>query len=345
MKKERFKLLLGIIVLAIIFGCKKDDTPDGPVTPTARDKKEVYAEDIKAIEDYLKTHTFNYETFDFDNPYAESNDGFKIVFDTLDVKKTPEKKPLIDFVETKTVKDSDIDYKLYILKLREGKGDSLHLLDQFISGIEGKLLNNNVFFKSSEFKSSLLTVPGTVGVVKGLREAILEFNIATGYIERDNGDITQKEQGIGAVFIPSGLAYFSLQRGEIPAYSPLIFKFDIYGKTYSDFDKDKIPSHIENPKEDENNYIDTDGDSTPDIVDADDDNDGVVTDQEIDKETITGTSKEDIEAKGKNLPKNKFLINITKIKEGDFEGEVLVFKDENENGIYDHLDKDYPEEQ
>lgn len=343
MKKERVLGVFGLMVFfVVLFGCKKDDTPDAPIIIPIKDKKEVYEKDLATIETYLKTHTFNYEDFNFTDPYDAANDNFKIVFDTLDIAKTPDKKPLKDFVTSKVVKDSEIDYMLYMLKLREGKGQSVHILDNAILNYKGILLDGKEF---DERMTEPVKQDLTYGIgVKGYREAVVEFKTATEYIENKDGSIAYKNYGMAAVFIPSGLAYFAASSNEIPAYSPLIFTINIIGRSYTDYDLDGIPSYIENPiVEDE--YVDIDGDDRADHLDPDDDNDGIATLAEIDKETITGATKEEVKTKGEDLPKNKFLIAIIKVKDDLYEGKVIVFNDENKNGIYDHLDKNYPEEQ
>ena len=80
------------------------------------------------------------------------------------------------------------------------------------------------------------------------------------------------------MFIPSGLGYFSGSGPGIPAYSNLIFKFELYQYEPNDHDSDNVPSYVEDLDGDFDLISDnTDGDALVNFVDPDDDNDGVLT--------------------------------------------------------------------
>ena len=67
----------------------------------------------------------------------------------------------------------------------------------------------------------------------------------------------------------------------IPAYSPIIFKFDLYQYFENDHDNDNVPSYLEDIDGDgELNNDDTDGNRVPDYLDPDDDGDGIPTKNE-----------------------------------------------------------------
>src|SRR5690606_32052266 len=88
--------------------------------------------------------------------------------------------------------------------------------------------------------------------------------------------------GLGVMFIPSGLAYFGSPLIGVPAYSNLIFRFELYQMEVNDHDNDGIPSYLEDINENGNVYDDnTDGDNIPNFLDNDDDGDGVLTINEL----------------------------------------------------------------
>ena len=88
--------------------------------------------------------------------------------------------------------------------------------------------------------------------------------------------------GSGIMFVPSGLGYYNSGSASIPAYSTLVFSFNLNTLRYRDHDKDGIPSYleVENIDDDPRKY-DTDNDGTPNYLDIDDDNDGKITRGEI----------------------------------------------------------------
>lgn len=351
MRKEKLSGLLAIFILLLIVACDKDDTATN-TAPSIRDKAEVYVEDTTKIYNFLTSHTFNYEAFNFGTPYDPSNAKFQIKFDTLK-QKDDKRTPLIKYVIPKFYTDaSGFKYKYYILKLREGKGDSIGQLEEAVLTYRKMLLDKSVFEEKTLPAALNLTgvesvINGTPNVVNGqiagIREGLKFFKTATSYSEGEDGVVTYTDFGMGAAFVPSGMGYFSFSLiTGVPEYSPLIITFNVLGRSSTDFDRDGIPSTLENNTAEGDVDVNTDGDRFPNYSDEDDDNDGVLTSDEIDIEIITAATKEAVEAEASNLPKNKFLVAITKVTEGNFEGEILVFKDENKNGIYDHLDKDYP---
>ena len=63
--------------------------------------------------------------------------------------------------------------------------------------------------------------------VKGFSESVSEFNIATNTVDNGDGTFTYQNYGVGAVFMPSALGYYSQGVSIITPYSPLIFKLKI----------------------------------------------------------------------------------------------------------------------
>lgn len=286
LKKEKMQIQMNlrkfcftlVAVTFVTLSCVPDD--DSPDVIPARDRQEVYDEDIAEIEAFLNTHFYNYEEFDDVNPYSLANDEFEVVFDTINSEAgTGDKTPLIDQVETKIVNQDGIDYKLYILKVREGLGDNLHLLDKAVVKYNGSLSDGSSFDSAVTPTSfNLTTVGSTFGVVTGFREGLVEFNTSTGFEDNPDGTTVYREHGIGAIFIPSGLAYFSGVAAGVPSYSPIFFKISLLGRIDTDFDSDGVPSHLEDLDGDGDATNDnTDGDSFVNFLDEDDDGDGVLT--------------------------------------------------------------------
>lgn len=99
------------------------------------------------------------------------------------------------------------------------------------------------------------------------------------------------------MFIPSGLAYYSESRQNIPVYSSLIYSIKLYEVQRVDHDGDGILSYLQDMNNDGymltlpagiSNPDDTDGDGIPDFRDVDDDGDQFLTKVEI-KELVTNT--------------------------------------------------------
>ncbi|MGB6268110.1 MAG: hypothetical protein WBF67_03790, partial [Olleya sp.] len=240
LRKITFTLLS---TLVLIFACKEDEET---ITFVERDRAEVYAEDLAEIEAFLSTHFYNYEEFESNPIYSDlssspynvtPNDSFEIVFDTIEGVNI-NKIPLMDQVEEKIVTEDDIDYKLYILRVRQGTGNTINPLDAVGVLYEGNLLDGETFDSADIVNApfNLTSVGGSFGVITGLREALIEFQAREAFSENGDGTTTNHNFGIGAVFIPSGLGYFSTPTASIPSYTPLIFKFDLLTRINTYYD-------------------------------------------------------------------------------------------------------------
>src|SRR5690606_3435399 len=119
--------------------------------------------DEETLQAYLQTHFYNYE--EFENPPA----GFDYVvrFDTI-AGVNANKTPIIEsgLLYPKTVTKNDIDYKMYILKIREGVGRQLTFADSAYVAYQGVLTNRKVF-ESNTAVPSWFDLPGYV--VRGTR--------------------------------------------------------------------------------------------------------------------------------------------------------------------------------
>lgn len=288
-----------LLLSVLIFSCSKDDNVDDGTVP-ARDRAEQELADQEALKEYLETHFYNYE--EFENP--GENFDYTIRIDTIDAANA-DKTPLIesDLLQVKTITRENVDYKIYILKVREGAEDRPTFADSTFVSYRGELLNQKLFDNSVTPVWFDLT-----RVVTGFAQTMPEFKGASGYtVNPDNTVTFTNDYGIGAVFMPSGLGYFSTPQFSIPSYSPLVFTFKLYEVNQADHDGDGIPSWMEDLNNDEIlGNDDTDKDLLPNYIDADDDNDRIPTREEIVKN----------------------------------EDGTLTFPDKDNDGTPDYLDKD-----
>lgn len=340
MKIRKILLLLFPMMVVAIVSCNNDD--DGTSTTPPRDRQEVYDEDKVEIDDFLATHYYNYEDFDFDNPYSEANDSFRIVFDTIIPGETDDKIPLIDRPELKfkMVEDSEgIEYKLYYLDVREGAGNVVHFTDRVQVIYEGSTIPSDDVFEEivNEAPLSLISVGSDYGIVQGLASAFTEFKTSTSFTSNGDGTVQYHGHGIGAVFIPSGLGYFNQTTANFSSYTPLIFKFYLMERTVLDHDLDGIPSYLEDIDGNLNAYDDdTDGDLAPNFVDNDDDGDLVLTIDEVDfpePYTITLGDPDPVFAENEYEISREVNGTVVTIK-------TVVLTDTNDDGIPDYLDPD-----
>lgn len=268
------KLFITSLFLAVLtVSCEKDD--DEPEIIPERDRAEQEVEDQEALEEYLATHFYNYE--EFENP-SESFD-YVVRVDTIN-ETNADKIPLIEseLLEKKTITRNEVDYTIYFLKVREGEGEQPKFTDDIYFTYRGELLNRQMFDNSMTpvWFNLLETIPGYSFVFP-------EFKGASGFeVNEDNTITWENDFGIGAVFMPSGMGYFSQSKDKITAYSPLVFSFQLLGVKEADHDNDGVPSWMEDLNGD--GIItndDTDGDGRPNYADADDDGDFIPTREEI----------------------------------------------------------------
>jgi len=298
MQLNKFFILSFISALTLI-SCDEDDNGNAPEFEE-RDPEEQAIADEDSINDFLDTHFYNYE--EFENPSDDFD--YMVRFDTI-AGENADKTPLSEEenLEMKTVVNNDVEYNMYVLKVREGEGQQPKFTDSTLVNYRGELLNLSAFDNASTPVWFDLTT-----LIKGFSAGIVEFKGATGFtVNPDNTVDFNDDYGIGALIFPSGLGYFSSSQPSIPPYSPLIFNVQLLGVNEADHDRDGIPSWMEDLNEN-NNILDddTDEDGTPNFADPDDDGDGTPTRDEI-------------------------IIN---------EDGSLEFPDSNGNGTPDYLDPD-----
>lgn len=310
MNKFKYYFIL-IIACLSLFSCSKDD--NSIETEPLRDFGEQFKTDKEAIEEYLDTYTFVHtnapgETRDQDVVFSKITDPVnqRSIKSYLNSDTFPK-------LIKKTLELHGITYEFYYLVLREGTGDSPCNVDEVLASYKGDYLYRTVAKEAvppkgdtpgkeavpSELLASQfekLTYPEDFfdlsNVVVGWSEVFPEFKTGDNPTEAGDGTLRYNNFGAGVMFLPSGLAYYSVPKDGIPSYSPLVFSFKLYAIKRSDLDNDGIPSYLEDVNGD--NYMrtfaagvpnpdDSDEDGIPNYLDIDDDGDGYVTKFEITK--------------------------------------------------------------
>ena len=342
LKLMKLRNYLGLaIVLLLCVGCPSDD--DGIEAIAARDRGEQALEDDAEIREYLETHFYNYE--EFENPTADFD--YKIRFDTI-ASVNSDKTPIIDRPELTSITYNrvDTDQTVYILTARQGSSEkpAATYTDSTLVTYTGRNLNSSVFDSSPNPVWFDLT-----GTIDGFQNGIAGFKGAgAGPLENGDGTTTYEDYGVGAVFIPSGLAYFNSPPGSVEIYSPLVFTFSVFDVIITDHDGDGIISIDEDL--DGNGFLFDEADNPDDdfafaFQDPDDDNDGVTTRLEItldeegnlvsfidtDGDGINNHLDDDDDGDGRNT--------IDEIRVNSSTG-VVTYTDTDGDGTPDYLDAD-----
>ena len=270
----KFKLyILLITILLLGFSCGDDDD-DGIVEIPEADRTEQQVIDNDSLVSFLQSHYVD-ESLLTNNP--------TILFNEIEINQLPEdgelpnpdqNSLLIDMVETLTTTYFDVEYEYYILKINQGGSEnSPNFSDKVRVSYEGTLMDDTVFDSSSTPVDFDLT-----STIAGWGRVLPEYNNAEDFIVNSDGTVTYNNPGIGIMFLPSGLGYYSAAAGTVPVYSNLIFKFKVFQSEVNDHDFDNVPSHLEDLNGDYDlTNDDTDDDTFADFVDSDDDNDGTLT--------------------------------------------------------------------
>ena len=255
------------------FSCG-DDEGDGITEVPEADRTEQQVIDNDSLVGYLQTHYIN-ETILSNNP--------SISFENIEINELPEdgelpnpdqNSLLIDLVETFTTTYFDVEYEYYVLRINQGGSEvSPNFSDKVRVSYEGSLMDDTIFDSSISPVDFDLTA-----TIAGWGRVLPEFNNAEDFIINSDGTVTYNNPGVGIMFLPSGLGYYSAAAGSVPVYSNLIFKFKIFQSEVNDHDFDNVPSHLEDIN---GNYDltddNSDDDTFADFVDSDDDNDGTLT--------------------------------------------------------------------
>lgn len=265
--------IAGLLGLGVS-SCNNDDNGIPTIPPRDRGEEAIAAE--AELVEFLQTHFYNYEEFETPPPGF----NFEVVIDTIEGDNA-DKTPLFNQVETKVVTDrdeEDVTYNLYILKALAGEGNQPTFVDSTLVTYRGTLLDGSQFDGSPNPVWFDLT-----GVIDGFQEGLVEFRGATSQTVNSDGTVSFEGFGSGALFIPSGIAYFNQPPSpSIPLYAQLVFTFNVLEAVVADHDQDGIISLDEDLNNNGNELDDdTDSDGIPDFADFDDDNDGIPTRDEI----------------------------------------------------------------
>ncbi len=270
----KFKLyILLIAILSLGFSCGDDDD-DGVIEVPEADRTEQQVIDNDSLVTFLQSH------------YVDSSlltNNSTILLNEIEISQLPENGELpnpnqnsllIDMVETLTTTYFDVEYEYYILKINQGGSEnSPNFSDKVRVSYEGALMDDTVFDSSSTPVDFDLT-----STIAGWGRVLPEYNNAEDFVINSDGTVTYNNPGIGIMFLPSGLGYYSAAAGSVPVYSNLIFKFKVFQSEVNDHDFDNVPSHLEDLDGDYDlTNDDTDEDTFADFVDSDDDNDGTLT--------------------------------------------------------------------
>jgi hypothetical protein len=296
-----------IIVFITVFSACNEDDGLGITPPEIRDRAVQQQADMDSINEYLKSHYYNKSEFSVGlTPRIADLEITKI---TDEVISEDADSLLINAVGApKSTTFFDTDYEYYILKLRQGGGEnSPSFVDDIRVLYEGFLLDGEIFDTNLEVPIAfdLATDIGLSGGVSGWLNVFPNFNVAEGFNTNADGTIEYNNPGMGVMFLPSGLAYFSSGQGVIAPYESLIFKFELLQYSVNDHDNDGVPSFLELGLNNENAnvdtlekliLVDTDENGNPNFLDTDDDGDGILTiNEDINKD---GDPTNDIGANG-----------------------------------------------
>jgi len=271
---NKFTIYL-ILTFTLLLSCNKDDDN----TIEIRDYSEQVVIDEQTIEEYLKSHYYNYEDFNSSNSFEVD---IKVRIDTI-TDATANKTPLFDQVKIKTINVSDSDgietpHKLYYIIAREGIISNPSIVDSVYVTYKGMLTDNSIF-DERKYPAWL----DLANSLEGFREGVSELKSGE-FRQNSNGTIQYSSYGIGLFFLPSGIGYFENTTSNIPEYSPLIFSVSLMTSNPTDHDSDGILSINEDIDGDGSPfYDDTDNDNLWNMYDADDDGDGTLTINELDK--------------------------------------------------------------
>lgn len=341
--KTYFKFYFtALAILAILAACSSDD--DNDFTFVERDRTEQQAADNDSLQDYFATHYYN-------SSFIENTANPKytdiVITELQDGETVPDGSTLLSdspFLETHTTTLVDTEYEYYILRLNQGGGTSPKFTDFVRVRYEGASIEDGEVFDVVASPEELrLQGNGfsTFGAIRGWQLVIPSFNSAIepdgGFVAGSDGTINYNNFGLGVMFIPSGLAYYSAVTTGT-AYDNLVFKFELLQFQEEDHDGDGIPSYVEDLDDSVNVFDDdTEEDGIPNFVDVDDDNDGVATINELlptayNVDTTMGEPEPTLAA-------NEYEISRTEA-DGIITINTVTIVDTDGNGQGDYLDAD-----
>ncbi|CAI8235323.1 MAG: Peptidyl-prolyl cis-trans isomerase Mip [Formosa sp. Hel1_33_131] len=330
----KYSILFICLLILTVVSCEKDENT---VAAPPNDRGEQQVIDSISLKSYLSTHYYNSVAVNsLANPRLED----LVITELLDGETLPINTTLlIDDVEQHSTTLLEVDYKYYILKIKPGEGESPNFSDSVRVNYSGSLTNGSVFDSSTT-----PVVFDLVYVITGWSRVMPEFKTSGSYVSNPDGSVSFDGYGMGAMFLPSGLGYFSTSKTGIPSYSNLVFKFEIMQMEINDHDSDNIPSYMEVSESNEFDLlVDTDENKVFNFNDSDDDGDGTATSDEIQIEPRTNETEQGLQAilDATILLSNQFISPISTLADGTFSANIITLVDDNENGIPNYLDDTY----
>lgn len=305
MNKFKYYFILLLAGISLVSCNKSGD--DDVVTVPLRDYSVQYKADNDSIIKFLKTNYIKQVTPDFDIIIEKIPAGGTqaSIWDQKDY-------PL----QSRDLYSNDITYTIYYFSVREGSGSAPTNTDKIVASYSTHLLDKGWTLADSSYG-----YPGTYNlfpyanentVIQGWSEIFPKFKTGTSKTDPSSGVITYQDYGAGAIFIPSGLAYYAEGKGTVPSYAPIMFNIKLYDLQRMDneytvssstgrpvFIGDGVPDYLEDvngdgylydfrdkvkyPNPPANLIDDTDGDGVADFLDFDDDGDGFTTRFELTK--------------------------------------------------------------
>ncbi len=273
-KMNRILKAFSLVAIIVSFAsCKNDD--DTKVAPP-RDYGVQYASDKDSIMDFLTTHYIDLNTETLDATFPEITNAAEQVsiWDQTDY-------PLKNIKVTR----DEVEYTVYYLSFNEGANDSPSLGDNINITYRGKLFDGTQF----DYRPYSSTEVPLYNFISGWWDIMPLFKSGN-FVEGNTGEPASfTDYGAGAMFLPSGLAYFNATPSNlVPTYACMVFTFQLLDVTYTDLDNDGILNKDEAAEPGASiEYYDTDGDDIPNYLDNDDDGDGRYTRDEIRKPGTT----------------------------------------------------------
>jgi len=324
------KLLLILLAITIsTYSCRDDDKINEGIEEIDRAIQQPIDQEI--LDTYFDSYYYNSnELNNISNP--SMNDV--VITELVAGESVPSGHTLLrDAIETKSTNFADQDYNYYILRVNQGGGaEQPNFSDDVRLNYEGSLVEDGEVFDSTVNPTEF----DLTGLIPGWARVIPEFNIAESFEINTDGTVSYTNVGVGVMFLPSGLGYYSAGSNGIGPYKCLIFKFDLLQTEINDHDLDGIPSFDENLDSDfDINDEDTDEDGLFNFIDNDDDNDGVITrDELVPASYVIDT----------NLGENEPILSsgeyeVNRVEEnGVITIETVTIVDSNNDGLDDYLD-------
>lgn len=286
---NKFKFYISLLIIStVVFACQETTSTPEPIA--IRPYAEQYAKDIDSITIYLKSHYIVKKMIDGQidaDILPLPADGSKVsIWDNtefpLQHKIVKNDLRLYNAVDGRI--DDQVDYKMYYIILNQGGGSNPATTDSTYTTYKGWKLNNKVFDSNSTplWSTYPAASAGELTLISGYRQFVPLLKAASAKLVQNDGTVSFDNSGLGIVFLPSGLAYYSNYVASIPVYTPIVFKVGLHALRYRDHDRDGVMNADEDLNNDGDTFNDdSDGDNIPNFLDADDDGDLFLTRGEI----------------------------------------------------------------